>query len=320
MSRCAVKIVLFVSTLLIGLGPVAAAPGPAFGPLVTDPPPKRTTRSNHYVVSNEDRHDLFRAAITDLGGVMVGVGADQLYLMAGWVKPQVLVPMDFDQYVVDLHGIYRIAFLNAKTPTDFIAFFKPANKGKLDALIQKAISDPVLAARYIKVLNFSRKTITWRLRRVVKHYTRLKIPIFLTSQPVYDFIVSLHREGRVHPVRGDLTKDKTMASIAAAARKANLPIRVLYLSNAEQYFTFKAQYRKNILGLPFDAKSVAIRTFPISKTSYRYYIQPGSMFHQWMRSYAINNVRYMVQYRTAIPNTKGRAYLLNRPPPKRKGR
>ena len=55
-------------------GAAAAAPAaPAWAEVRAtvrpDPPPEETTRGKHYVVSDEKRHDLFRSAIEDLGGI-----------------------------------------------------------------------------------------------------------------------------------------------------------------------------------------------------------------------------------------------------------
>ena len=144
---------------------VSGAQSASFGPLVADPAPKRTTRSNHYVVSNERRHHLFHSAIKDKGGVFTGVGTDQLYIIASWMKPQILVPMDFDQYVVDLHEIYKVVFIAAKTPSAFMALFQPSQKSKLKGLIKTAYPDAKRYARYEQVLNFSLKTVASRFKR-----------------------------------------------------------------------------------------------------------------------------------------------------------
>ena len=50
----------------------------------------------------------------------MGVGTDQNYLIAGWSRPEVLVLMDFDQVVVDLHRVYQLAFLHAESPEAFL--------------------------------------------------------------------------------------------------------------------------------------------------------------------------------------------------------
>ena len=59
-----------------------------FDALEADEAPEEITRNSHYVISNELNHHLFRPHVQDLGGVLVGVGSDQLYLIAGWMKPR----------------------------------------------------------------------------------------------------------------------------------------------------------------------------------------------------------------------------------------
>ena len=88
-----------------------------------------------------------------------------------------------------------------------------------------------------------------------------------------------------------------MREIGDAARRMNLPIRVVYTSNAEEYMRFPEQMRKNLLGLPVDAKGLIIRTtttgtkqelgypegekFPES-FPFHYNIQPLTVFQAWL--------------------------------------
>ena len=84
-----------------------------------------------------------------------------------------------------------------------------------------------------------------------------------------------------------------MTSIANAAKAVNKPVRVIYLSNAEQYFKYKSTYRKNFYKLPFDEKSVILRTSATSPTSYRYYVQNANNFVSWLRhprTYTVRNI------------------------------
>ena len=60
----------------------------------------------------------------DLKGVLVGVGADQLYMIASWMNPDVLVPLDFDSVIVDLHRIYGVIFKSATNTTEFLDAWK----------------------------------------------------------------------------------------------------------------------------------------------------------------------------------------------------
>ena len=47
-------------------------------------------------VGNEDHLDLFRPAVKDKGGLYIGVGTDQNYLLGAWARAEALVLMDFD--------------------------------------------------------------------------------------------------------------------------------------------------------------------------------------------------------------------------------
>src|SRR5579883_1489971 len=128
------------------LRPLPASTVTAFRNVRDDRPPAHIVRGIHYVVSNENRHYLFRDAVRGKGGVFVGVGTDQNYLMAGWARPEVLVLLDFDQVVVDLHRVYRLAFLNAETPAAFMKLWAPRGWDRLTTLINQSEPDPLVRA------------------------------------------------------------------------------------------------------------------------------------------------------------------------------
>ena len=82
----------------------------------------------HYTRSNETRHYLFKSPINEIGGIHVGVGAEQNYIFAGWSKPKVMILMDFDQWIVDLHRAYSVMFAKAETPDAFIELWQKKNR------------------------------------------------------------------------------------------------------------------------------------------------------------------------------------------------
>ena len=307
--------VFLVFALTLSLCVTSLVHAGGFDELPSDPKPPKTTRSNHYVVSNEKRHFLFKDAIEGIGGVFVGVGSDQVYLMGAWAKPEILVPMDFDQFIVDLHAIYKMVFLKATTPAAFLEVW--ADDAGIRQLIKDGAKDPAHETTLLEVLDFGRKTIVSRLRRTKKQYTKLNVPTFLTDQSQYDFLVGLLKAGKVFPVRGDLTKDRTMLAIAKAARDANLHIGAIYLSNAEQYFPFSKQYRENFKALPFNERSVVLRTLPDGKKQYYYFTQKGTLFQDWMERARIRKVFTMLKLRRVVPGTRERLFKLESEPPKR---
>ncbi len=237
-------------------GPLAG-----FQKLRRDKPPEAITRDTHYWTGNEDNLQLFYPHVKDLGGVYVGAGTDQNYLMAGWAKTEVLVLMDFDQSIVDVHGVYRAIFKAAETPEAFMELWGAKKRKAVRKLVKeefKAEKRKKWAA--LKAHGTARWSIYRRLVRIRDQFKDTDIPTFLTDAAQYNHVRQLYLDDKVFRVRGDLTAKRALRSIGAAATAAKLPVRVLYLSNAEQYFKYKRDFRKNIKALPLDDKSMIVRT------------------------------------------------------------
>ncbi len=255
-----------------------------FQSLPKDPAPESITRNQHYWISNEQRLDLFHSSIKDLGGVYIGVGSDQNYLHAGWARTEVLVLMDFDHKIVDLHKVYEIAFKAAATKEEFTALWSDASKPKLKELIMQAHPAGKLQKDLVQAHRAAQRVVTRRFKRLAKQMEKAKLPSFLTDDASYAYIRGLFQNGKVFMVRGDLTATIAMKAISKATDQAGLKVRVLYLSNAEQYFNVRASFRDNILSLPTDSKSVVIRTngwrglAHVEGTGYHYNVQGAESF------------------------------------------
>ncbi|MBM4398214.1 MAG: hypothetical protein FJ087_21315 [Deltaproteobacteria bacterium] len=277
---------------------VEAAPAPAdlvaaFSAIPPDPPPKELCADAHFVKSDEEAHWLFKGAVTGLGGVFVGLGTDQNYVMAGWARPDVLVPADFDQVVVDVHRLYGIAFLASPDATAFVRAWTAPELPAFEERVRRAFEDPAARARMLKALRYARPFVEMRLRWMLRAYRKHKVAFFLSDPDQYRFVASLWRANRVFPVRGDLTGDKAFAGIAAAASKAGLPVRALYLSNAEKYFDYNKGFNEAMRAMPFDDRSVVLRTAggwhvpdPKGKDPdplYIFLVQQGMDFKAWIR-------------------------------------
>jgi hypothetical protein len=61
-------------------------------------------------------------------------------------------------------------------------------------------------------------------------------------------------------VKGNLLTAVSIPAISASARKLGVPVRIFYSSNADDIWEIKEQYRRNLLGLPLDERSVLLRT------------------------------------------------------------
>ncbi len=234
-----------------------------FAALPADPPPRQIIRGVHYWTGNEDRLDVFAPALVALrgqGGLFVGVGAEQNWILAGWSRPDVVVLMDFDQAVVDLHHAYVAAFRRAKTRQAFYALFAGVDGGELHEAVREAFLDQRQSERAWLAVREAKPRIARRLGRLLAHLPARGVSSFLTHDDDYAFVRSLILGGRVFVVRGDLTGPRTMKAIGEAARSSCLEMNTLYLSNAEQYFTYSERTKENFRALPWSSRSLVLRT------------------------------------------------------------
>lgn len=296
------------------LPPLPAAWEQALAGIATDPRPPALVRDTHYIVSNEDNHYVFRSEIQNRGGVFIGVGTDQNYVMAGWERPDVLVLMDFDQVIVDLHRVYRVLFLNAPTPQDFLDLWDERNVRRVEEMIDTYQTDAVTKAGMLRAYRIAHYSVPRRLRKIESMYRPLGIRWFLNDLGQYRYLVELFRTNRVVIVRGDLSVGGTLASIGAAVQKAGGVVRIVYLSNAERYFPYTPGFRRSILALPTDDRSLVVRTRARMNGSYEYILQDASNFRRWLEwgkmSYAVEMTRYR---EPASPGSL--EYVIRRLPP-----
>jgi hypothetical protein len=292
--------------LLVALASsVAAASGPdlsAFASLPADPTPPELVRGLHYWISNENDLALFRDAVKDKGGVYVGVGSDQNYLLGAWARAEVLVLLDFDQSIVDLHRVYRVLFQAAETPADFLRLWALKSRPEVRRLIEEGYPDPKERSRVLRAYGTARWAVERRLNRVVEQMAKASLPCFLVDADDYAHLRRLYLEGKVFMVRGDLTAQRTVSAVGRAAAQAGMKVGVLYLSNAEQYFPYGAKYRSNLRALPMDEGSVVVRTSGqrgithVKGTYYHYNTQSGASLLAWLADAKTRDVRTMLRY------------------------
>lgn len=322
------SLVLGVAGIL--LGPMAIPHAVASSPLADeivreDPVPTELCANAHFVTSDERAHHLFRRAIEDRGGAFLGVGTDQNYLMAAWARPELIIMMDFDPVVVDIHRIYRAFMLRASTPQEFVALWQDKARTEARAALAEATGDEKLLRRLEQTLTRYAPNVRRRLTWMHRHHSKLGVPTFLGDAAQYEFLRQAFTEGRILLVRGDLTGDATLTDIGAVLTRRGVPMRVLYLSNAEKYFDYTPQFRGNMLGLPMDDQTVVLRTSGVPGDEwtgdgfYRYFVQSGPHFRAWLeRTPPLKNVNPIRKKRTK--GTEQGLYLLSDPPPPRSPR
>lgn len=249
--------------------------------LAPDPAPSHTTNDRHYLVSNERRLDLFRPELDDLGGVLLGVGTDQGYVMAAWSRTELLVIVDFDQQVVDLHAIHGALMAAAPTMEEFQRLWSAEGAEDARGVLREAHpARPELLELY----DTAHDVVGGRLRRLARRYVELGVHSWLDTPEQYRFVADLHASGRVVALRGDFTRDGVLRRVAAVLHAHALPVKVLYLSNIEQYFTYRRPFKDNMLALPFVADTTVLRTLPGRPAGFHYIVQRGDDFLAWMRA------------------------------------
>ncbi len=284
------------------LQPVSQAWTETLNKIVSDPPPPHLVRGTHYVISNEDRHDLWLKTVQDKGGAYIGVGTDQNYVLAGWQKPEMMVLFDFDQVVVNVHYVYRVFFISANTIDEFKSLWEAKNEATALKLLQDAYPHPKQRQAIVEAYKMSRGSVMARFRKVIGIYKQHNIRCFLDDQSQYDHLAQLFRTGRVVMVRGDLTVGGSLSSIATALQTIGVKLNVLYLSNAERYWTYTDGFRKSMSALPFGEDATVIRTRARPNGVYMYVVQDSKNFLEWVKHPKVNTVYQVTHTMEPDPN------------------
>ena len=289
-------------------GPVSDEVRARFAAIESDPKPPELTRNSHYWVSNERSQFVWHEALSKVGGVggaYIGVGTDQNYMLAAWAKSDFIVLMDFDQAIVNLHQAYKVFFAAAATPEAFLELWSEDKEAEGQKLIEAAYPDAQEREPIARAYKIARKLVYLRLKRLKRQYPALDIPTFISDQAQYDHIRKLWANGRVVAIRGDLTAAKTMQQIGYALQDSDMKLGVLYFSNAEQYFEYTPQVRRNILAQPFADNSLVLRTLGwqshgfIDGEEYHYNLQSGTNFAGWMQTSMVPKAGRLLRYKTA---------------------
>jgi len=244
---------------------------------------------NHYVKSNERRHDTWFPYVEDLGGAFVGVGPDQCYTVAAAQGAELMFLLDIDHMVVDVHNNYQVLIEASETPAQLHERFNATEQDASIALLEEAYADVDKKTRRLRLQTYraSRETIYRHLKHVIERNQGDAKTSWLSNPDYYKHIRTLFQNDRVRIMDGDLTGADTMTSVGVATTKLQVPVRVLYLSNAEEYYKYTKQYVANVAGLPGDEKSVALRTiynkeWEHADTLWNYQVQPLANYQEFL--------------------------------------
>ena len=278
----------------------------AFFAIASDPPPPKITLDTHFTVSNEDRPQVYRDRIAGRGGAYVGVGAEQGLLFAGWARAERMFLLDFDEWVVVINEIHGLVLEHANTPDEVHAYWALERRDDIRSWLAERTPNAADLERKMRIYDRGRPQVQYRLKWLKQRLTELNVPFFGNDQAELDHVANLWRTKRARAVRGDLTMQGALRAFGDLARRASWTVRVLYLSNAEQYFDYETgHFRDNVASLPFDDRSVVLHTTPTRKVDYFYLWQDAKTFVTWAaRVPSFRDLMYEAKmpYRTRMEN------------------
>ena len=281
-------------------------------------PVKRGLYADHYPTSNERRIDLFMKHIDSIGGCYIGVGTDQNLSFIAKAKSEYAWLMDFDPVIVRVNKIHILFLQIAPDYAEFKRLWLRKNKKESFELVKKHLekeSDFEIIKQAWETAHQNYSGVTERLNEIEYMNKTFGLITFSNNPEEYAYVRQMAQEGRLQALNGDLMGTKSMSSIAQAATKMNCSIRILYMSNAEEYFRYPENFRKNIISLPTDSKSTVIRTmtsgtlatfgFPEGEKfpdtyPFHYNLQPIENLKLWMSFRAYISSVAMLQKRTTL--------------------
>lgn len=290
---------------LAATGPLTAAQKAIFEGVPQDEAPEKldATRADlegrHYLTCDEIYLDKWYDRVKDMGGSYTGVGTDQAYTFIGWMKPKIAWMTDYDPWVKRMHQTYAVFFTQAENIDQFLALWANKNrKASVALLMEKLPGTEKEKKRTVFVFKSWADRVHRRLRRVKRWFNDRKVPSFVNDEATYAWVRQFILDGRTRPVLCNLLDKGCFEGIGAASKQLNLPLGVLYTSNAEGYWRYKDQFRANMQAQFVDDNSLLLRSLAAKKRNgdYRYNSQTFKSFQAWLKEDYVKSVRSIVPW------------------------
>ncbi len=210
--------------------------------------------AEHYPETNERAHALFFPSIAGRGGAYLGVGSQQSYTLAAAQGADHVVLVDYDPVVTRLHRALIVLVASCPDVACLEGRLRPDAERESAAAIARAVGDDWSGRRTVRAFRVHRPLLARRIREL------RAIESWVSRDDWYAHVRDLARRGRIVARIADLRGDATLPAIGRVARARGLVFRVVYLSNAEEYFSYGPQYAANLAGLPHGEETVVLRT------------------------------------------------------------
>jgi hypothetical protein len=278
-----------------------------------DPPPEvlagvtEARVGQHYVTGNEHGLDAFHERVRGLGGGYLGVGAEQGYLLLGWSRAEVGWLIDYDPVVVEMHALHHAIFLAADTPARYLELWHKVHRNEAIAVLRAAYPGAAGEAR-LELYRRHRARVARRLDELAAHMLAAGVPSYLTDADEYAHVRALIAGGRLRTITADLTRRGAVRRIAGVARRLGVTLRVVYLSNAEEYWErLPDEFRDNLAALPADGRSVVLRTLLTweHNRDYRYNAQPLHNYRRWLARSEVRTIHDVTHRDRVFTDARG---------------
>jgi len=246
---------------------------------------RKDLENRHYQTCDELHLAKFYPNIKGIKGAYIGVGSDQAYTFMGWMDAELAWLTDYDPWIKQEHRIYALFFEKAETHEAFVSQWRSRNRAASRAMIDEHFAADPEKALIMEVFDSASYKVDVRMTRLIAMAKNYKIPTFVTDAAMYAHVRSMVLGGRVRPMVSNLLDSDGLTGVGNASRAVNVPIRAVYMSNAEDYWPYSEQFRVNMAGLNFDENSWILRTAASKPTNgdYRYNMQDAQNFQAWLK-------------------------------------
>lgn len=213
----------------------------------------------HYVISNENRLDLFYPNIHERGGLFIGVGTDQNLLLMSWAESTGAILIDRDAFAVLTNRLHLRALKSCDSYIDFRHFWSDATRVRSAVRVtQPKISDADLS-HYMELVNHPRG-IAYRLRRLEGIARKTGVENFTSSPKLFGHLKFMATADAIRVLRADLAGRTTMQNLAAQLKAIGIPLSLVYVSNIEDYPMDAKALRHNLGLFAIEEDALLLRT------------------------------------------------------------
>lgn len=255
---------------------------------------KTSLRAKHYPTSNERRLDLFYPYIKNKKGGYIGVGTDQNLILISWAKSDYAYLIDFDWVAVYINYLHLLFISNSNSFEEFKNFWYYKNKKRAEEIIQNKIIEKEEQEKYFYVYKIGLKSMPERfsdLEYITKNFNFIS---YHNNPEDFNYLKKLIEENKIYPVLGDINGNTILQKIGESSKKLCIPIRILYLSNAEEYYRYPKSFRDNISNLFIDEDSLIIRT--VTSGAFEFGYPDGEKYKEIPFHYNIQEIKDLINW------------------------